>query len=337
MITGATTAIGRALVEELLDDAGTERVIAVGAEPTRGVESDGRVVRLRVDLRRERSIRELVFGPVREHGITTVIDMATHRAASALGSYALNVEETRRLMHFVERVDSVERFVYRSFGDVYRARSDLPAIIDEDHPLRIGPGVPQYVLDRVEADLAVCARMGMSRIGIVVLRMAECLAPEAGSQLWDYLQSRVCMRPLGFDPMINLMSAEDAGAALALAAKSRAQGIFNIPGFDTLPLSRILERFGRTEVAVPSPLMRPAYALRRATLGADFHWSLAEDRLRYGFVLDGQRASEVLGYAPRHPVHWPLSLERVGRRAERRNPRALRGAIESILRSRGGV
>ena len=336
LITGASTPIGRALIRELLEQRDTERILAVSGEAGRHVESDGRLTRLRVDLRRERSIRQLVFGPVREAGITTVIDMATHRSASMSGERAhmLNVDETRRLLRFAERVESIQRFVYRSFGTVYRVSGDLPAIVDEDHPLRIGPRVPQYVLDRVEADLAACAYMGISRVQIAVLRIAECLAPEAGSQLWDYLQSQVCMRPVGFDPMINVISEEDAAAALALAARSRTEGIFNVPGYDTLPLSRIIERFGRTEIAVPAPMMRPLSALRRATIGADFDFNLVRDRLRFGFVLDGRRAREVLGYEPHTPVHWPLSLQRVARRAQRNNPRALRGLIEDVLRSR---
>lgn len=337
LITGATTPTGRALIGQLLSEDDTERIIAVGGEATRDVAADARLTRLFVDLRRERSIRKLVFGPVRDEGITTVIDMATHRSASARGErvHAFNVDKTRRLLHFAERVETIERYVYRSFGTVYRVSGELPAIVDEDHALRIGPGVPQYVLDRVEADLAVCARMGMSRMQIAVLRVAECLAPETGSQLFDYLQSQVCMRPLGFDPMMNVISEEDTAEALSLAARSRAQGIFNIPGYDTLPLSRIIQRFGRREIAVPAPLMRPAYALRRATIGAEFHFSLARDQLRFGFVLDGQRAREVLSYAPRHPIHWPLSLERVAKRAQRSNPRAIRGFIEDVLRSRG--
>lgn len=333
LITGATTPPAKALVRTLLSREDTELVLVVGGEATRNAVSDSRLVQLRIDLRRERSIRELVFGRVRDDCIRVVIDMATHRSSrvQGRGAHAINVDETRRLLRFVERVPSAQRFVYRSFGSVYRIAHDLPSIIDEDHPLRLGPRTPQYILDRVEADLAVCARMGMSRLQIAVLRTAECLAPEAGSQLWDYLHSRVCIRPVGFDPMFNVISQEDLADALARAAITEAQGIFNIPGRDTLPLSRMIDRFGRIEIAAPTSMLHPLYALRRAMRGGDFRFDLMRERLRFGFVLDGARARAQLGYAPRHPVRWPLSIDEVGRRAQRNNPRSLRGRIEDVL------
>ena len=40
-------------------------------------------------------------------------------------------------------------------------------------------------------------------LDILVLRMAEVLAPGTGSQMYDYLQSKICFRPIGFDPMLN--------------------------------------------------------------------------------------------------------------------------------------
>ena len=44
--------------------------------------------------------------------------------------------------------------------------------------------------------------------------MTEALAPGTGSQLYDYLESPVCLRPAGYDPMVNLLTIEDAALAL---------------------------------------------------------------------------------------------------------------------------
>ena len=68
------------------------------------------------------------------------------------------MEATRHLLRFAERVPSVRRYVYRSYSEVYARTNDLPALLDEFHPLRMGPKTPAWILDRVEADLAVCAR-----------------------------------------------------------------------------------------------------------------------------------------------------------------------------------
>ncbi len=106
--------------------------------------------------------------------------------------------------------------------------------------------------------------------------------------------------------------------------------MFTVPGVDTLPLSRVIKRFGNTEVPIPGPLLRPLYALRRAT-GADFHYGINRDRLHFGGVLDGKRAAAELGYTPETPVEWPLRLEEIARRAQSENPRSLRGKLEEWL------
>jgi hypothetical protein len=81
------------------------------------------------------------------------------------------------------------------------------------------------------------------------------------------------VRPLGFDPMVNLITEEDRAHALALAMHSDAPGIFNIPGADTLPLSHALA------FAVPLPFLF---------------------RLRFGGILDGTLARDELGYMACH-------------------------------------
>ena len=148
--------------------------------------------------------------------------------------------------------------------------------------------------------------MGMSDLSIAVLRCAECLAPKTGSQLYDYLESRVCFRPMGYDPVVNLISEDDLGHALMLAARSTAQGIFTIPGATTLPLSEIIRRRGRAQVPVPGPAMAPLYAARRAVIRSNFDYSLNRGRLHFGVVLSGARAESILGYRPRSSVTFPI-------------------------------
>ena len=311
LVTGATTPIGAALIRRLLADQTTERVLAVGREPAsaaaRLLPADPRLTYETVDLRRPRQLRGLLFGTAKELGITAVVHAALHRRAQDSGRavHELNVEATRELLHLAERHPTIRRLVYRSYAEVYRLVPDKPSIVDEEHPLELDPRAPQWIRDRVEADLTVCARMGLGRLQIAVLRCAECLAPDSGSQLHDYLASRVCLRPLGFDPMVNLISVADLALALTLALAADRQGVFNIPGLDTLPLSRVLARCGRLDVPLPEPLLGPLYRLRSRTIGADFRYDLNTWRFHYSGVLDGTRARERLGYAPRHPIAWP--------------------------------
>ena len=163
--------------------------------------------------------------------------------------------------------------------------------------------------DRVEADLTACASMGLIDCEIVVLRCAEALAPGTGSQLYSFLTGPVAFRPLGFDPMVNVATIDDIVSAVALATHGSGEGVFNIPGYDTLPLSLAIRKFGTVGLPAPGLVIRPLYALRHLTTGAQFSYGLNKNRMHLGLVLNGTRAEKVLGYTPSHPVDWPVDAD----------------------------
>lgn len=333
LVTGATTPLGRALVSSLIDDRSVSAVLAVAAEDAWPFETDPRLHYVQVDLTRDRGIRNLLFGPARDLSVRTVVHSALRRDVRARGqaAHALNVGSSRQMLHLAERHPTIRRFVFRSYDDVYAIDEETPALIGEEQPLEMSPDLPQLVRDRVEADVTVCMRMGMSSLSIAVLRCAEVLAPNSGSQLWDYLHAPVCFRPLGYDPMLHVLSIEDSVAATRLAIASDAQGVFNIGGADVLPLSAAIASWGRRGVAIPGPLLGPLYALRARTQGTQFRYYLNRPRFHFGGVLDGRRAREVLGYEPSHPIDWPArSVEAV-----RRVPLARRSRSNGKPRSAG--
>jgi len=299
LVTGATAPIGTGLIHALLADPEVEHVLGVGLEDAAPL-TDARFSYRAVDLTRARASHDLIHGPARTLGIDVVVHGALHRAARDRGDrvHAANVETTRQLLLECERQPLVRRFVLRSAAEVYALRASEPNLLDEDAPLELDPRAPQWVRDRVEADLTVCARMGMSSLRVVVLRAAEVLAAGTGSQLWDYLRSRVCLRPLGFDPMINVLSIDDAVHALWLAAGRSGQGVYNIPGADTLPLTSLIARSGRRDVPVPGPLLAPLYDLRAWLVGFQFRYDQNLRRFHFGGVVDGARARADLGYRP---------------------------------------
>jgi UDP-glucose 4-epimerase len=308
LVTGATTPVGVRSVG-LLAERGFS-VVALGAEPVPGQFAEWpseRVTYFRCDLTRSRELRRLLFGPVRDLGVVALVHTALHRSATDSGSHvrALNVESTRELLRLAERHPTIRRFVYRSYSDVYRVSPFGAVLLAEDDALDLGEGAPQRVRDRVEADVTVCTRMGLSPLTIQVLRCAEILAPDVGSQLHDYLGSFVCLRPLGYNPMLNLLTVEDAARAMLAALESHAEGVFNIPGADTLPLSLAIHKWGKRGVPVPGPLLAPLYRLRTSLLGMEFRYDMNHRRFHFSSVLDGRRAREVLGYQPRHAIEWP--------------------------------
>lgn len=305
LLTGADTPLGRRLIDELLQSPGVRHVLAVGKEPhPSDPPRSPRLTFAATDLTRPRSVASLLYGPAARCGVDTIVHAAHHRSARASTSEvrALDIDATRELVLRAEEHPSIERFVYRSFSDVYRIDDREPNLLDEDGPLALGSEFPELVLDRVAADVTASTRIGTSRLHIVVLRCAEILAQDSGSQLWDYLQSRVCLRPLGFDPMINVLSLADAARAVIAATTTPHRGIFNVAGADTLPLSRLIRDWGRRDVPLPGPLLAPLYRLRAATVGFEFRYDLNLRRFHFGGVLEGSRARRQLGYEPHHPV-----------------------------------
>lgn len=320
LVTGATAPLGETLIRTLLAGSEVELVLAVGREPALALPADPRLAYRAVDLTRPRVLHDLVWGEARERGVTAVVHAMHHRSVRDRGArvHAQNVESARELVRACADHPTIRSFVYRSFGEVYARRHTTSDLVDEEAPLDFDGAAPQWLRDRVEADLTVCAHFG-GPLRIAVLRCAEVLAPDTGSQLWDYLQSRVCLRPLGFDPMLNVLSADDAAAAIAAALRSPAAGVFNIPGCDTLPLSAVIEESGRADLPVPGPLLAPLYGLRRWVAGFEFRYGMNVRRFHFGGVLDGTRARTQLGFLPRTPVRWPrpwwhLLIERLGAR-----------------------
>lgn len=310
LVTGATTPLGERLVRRFLADPQVRSVLAVAISPEGPPMDDPRLVYRPVDLSKSRQTHELLFGPARDLGVEVVVHTSMHRSANERGSrvHAQNVDALRGLMELAERHPTLRRLVVRSHCEVYQIQHDLPVLITEEHPLNMHPGAPQWIRDRVEADLYACARMGMSRLELCVLRMAEILAPGTGSQLFDYLEAPVCLRPAGYDPMINVLSLDDAAQALEQAARAfGVLGAFNIPGADTLPMSVAIRRWGTVGIPAPGAVITPVYRLRRRLRGHDFSYGMNRRRFHYASVLDGSLARERLGYSPSHPLDWPAA------------------------------
>lgn len=311
LVTGATTPVGERLVRSLVADTRVKHVLAVGKEPVETAlpfSHGSRLTYVSVDLTRSREVRHLVFGPARDLGCEVVVHLAQHRSAHDSGSkvHRENVESLRSILDLADRHPTIRRVVVRSFAVVYRVAMHLPVLVTEEHPLNLSPHAPQYVRDRVEADLTACARMGLVNSEIVVLRCAEALSPGTGSQLFDYLDASVAIRPAGFDPTVNVATVADMVCVLEAATYGSGEGVFNIPGFDTLPLSAAGRKWGTVMIPAPGVAVSALYKLRHRLTGSEFSYGLNRHSMHFGLVLDGTRAREVLGYVPKNPIDWPV-------------------------------
>ncbi len=308
LISGGTTPLGLRIARRLLDQ-GRGPVLLIGVEAPEAVAAkvpQGAIYH-RVDLTRPRRVRRLLFGPCTDLRVQALVHLAFHRSPKLAGQRAhrLNVDSARLMLRLAEEHPSIERFVLRSASQVYLDRSEQPDVLREDQPLNLDPEAPQWMRDRVEVDVTVCSRMGVSPVHVNVLRCSEILAAEMGSQLFDFLSSRICIRPAGFDPMMNVLSLEDAAEAFVLALDCPNQGVLNIPGADTLSLRHLIHLWGRAELAIPGPLIGPLYRVRTLARGRGFDYAANRRRLHFNGVMDGERARTLLGYEPRNPIVWP--------------------------------
>ncbi|MCB9668888.1 MAG: NAD-dependent epimerase/dehydratase family protein [Alphaproteobacteria bacterium] len=311
LVTGATTTVGESLVRSLVADTRVRHVLAVAREAPEQAplfSHGNRLTYLQVDLARSRHVRELLFGPARDLGVEVVVHLNQQDSGFQRGrrTHAANVEALRAMMDLADRHPTIRRLVLKSYAVVYKVSLELPVLVREEHPLNLSPKAPQYIRDRVEADLTACARMGLSSYETVVLRCAEAIGPGTGSQLFDYLDAPIAFRPMGFDPMVNVSTVEDVVCALERATHGSGEGVFNVPGFDTLPLSEAIRKWGTPSLPLPGPLVSKAYTLRHRLTGSKFSYGLNRNRLHLGLVLDGHRAADVLGYTPSHPLDWPV-------------------------------
>jgi UDP-glucose 4-epimerase len=301
------TSLGRAIAAALASQPRVARVVSVHPPERDLPESSALLHHVNADLTRSRDLRDLLFADAAlKLGCVVHVAVRNEPEGARRDAPAALVEATRRLLLTAEEHPNVERFVMLGSADVYRIDSSEPILIDEDHPLELSPDAPASLRERVEADLVASARIGVSRVHVAVLRCSPILAPDGHGQLQDYLSSRVCLRPLGFDPMLNVLSIEDAVAAVTAAAHSTARGVFNVPGFDSLPLSELIHETGRVGLALPGPALLPLYGLRALTTGFRFRYALQRKLFHLGAVLDGRKAQHVLGYVPSQGVNLTM-------------------------------
>jgi len=296
MVTAATTSLGQHVVRRLAERG---RVVTVRSsrEPAPPAGEPESCV---ADLTHTDDVRRVVGGLAAQMNVDTIVHLGSS-GMHAEQPGASHATSTRLLLDAAERTASVRSFVLRSTAEIYRARSDDPVIVDERHPLDFSTQPTPRQRDWLEADVTASQRMANASLRIAILRLSEVLAPDIDSDLLDYLRLPVLLRPMGFDPMINLLSIGDAAQAVALAAESTARGIFNVGGADTLPLSELMHRLKSASWAIPGAFIDSMYALSKHKRG---HSAALRALLHYGRVLDGRAAMEAFGYRPTHPVAW---------------------------------
>ncbi len=206
-----------------------------------------------------------------------------------------NVFGTMRLLDLCEKY-GVKKFIYKSPSSIYGANPDNPVLIKEDYPLR-GNRSYQALRDKIEADIICQMHIKISRNPkIVIFRFCGIIGENIRSPINTLFSQPFIPTILGFDPMFQIIHEDDVVDAITLAILDKdAEGIFNVAGKHTEPISHVIRRLERiplpTSGLAMQMLYKPVFMLKREhTFPFDIsYW-------KYSFAIDTTKSEKILGF-----------------------------------------
>ncbi|HEX2680197.1 MAG TPA: NAD-dependent epimerase/dehydratase family protein [Candidatus Dormibacteraeota bacterium] len=293
LVTGVARWWGALLVQRLVEDPDVAEVIGIDIrEPRYDL---GRADYLKLDIR-----HSLIGKLVRAVGTDTVVHTLTRIDSFDMDparAHEMNVIGTLNLLAGCAGEGSpVRRFVLKSSGHVYGSRYDLPTGLREDHRLDTNSR-HQFVRDIVEVESYVHDfALRNPSIAILNMRFSNSLNPREPQPLARYLDLEVVPTVIGYDPLIQLIHADDAVQALYLATKRGPAGAYNVAAAGGETLAKLLDGAGKLHAPLLPPLGLglAAFAIRQA--GVAFLSPQLLDLLRWGRTLSTAKAARELGF-----------------------------------------
>ncbi|MEJ5889821.1 NAD-dependent epimerase/dehydratase family protein [Pseudokineococcus marinus] len=318
-VVGAAHPLAAALVRRLAagEAAGGEGgraqpPLVLALDPRTPAEDLGAARRVRVDLRGPSLARVLAA-----EGVRVVVDGTLLPGGPLVGARPgrdAGPPASLDVASAVQRCPSVRRLVLASSTGVYGASPRAPSVRTEGSELATPAGGAERAAAEAEAAVRALARR-REDVATLVLRLAEVVGPGLRTPLGDWLELPAVPCLWGHDPRLQVLHADDAVAALLLAARGRAEGVVNVAGDGVLALSQAAALCGRPLLPVPAAALgASARALVGRAVAAP--WGDADRVLRSGRVVDLRRMREELGLEPR----W-----------------SSRAAVEDLARGRGLV
>lgn len=257
-VTGASTGLGRALIERLAgrDDLGG--LIGIDVVPAR---VDGVIWRT-MDVRDPLLASRLT-------GCSTVVHLATSYDVTlpAASRRALNLPGTAQVLAGA-REAGVRRVVLCTSGEVYGARADNPVPLPDAAPLRGTPDAGTLAGDLTEIE-ALAEQARTDGLQVTVLRPATLVGLGAAydGQVLRQLSSPRLLAVRGIEPLWQLCHLEDLLAALELAIAGAVTGSLGVACEGAMRQRVVEELTGKRRMEVPASVaFSTAERLRRAGL-----------------------------------------------------------------------
>ena len=311
LITGVTGTLGRQLAEKLMYDKKVECIlgVAIDEKPYYFEDFDPRRFHYKqVNILKSRELTNLFLSDdFQSLQIDTVVHLAFLHRAEFLSpdAHVLNVEGTKHLLDRCLENGKIKKFIFKSSATVYKVRPHNPVRLTENDDLNFDPGCHPVIKDMVDAEMLCRAKMDNGHMNIVVLRPSATIGRNVHTFYNTYLESTVCLRAAGFNPMVNLIHVKDVVRAIQMAIHNKnAKGIFNIAGKETAPVADLARLAGAVDFSLPDPLIKPINRLLRLAGLTKFDASVDLDRLKYACLLDTSKARRILGFEPEHHIKF---------------------------------
>lgn len=199
---------------------------------------------------------------------------------------------------------SVRKVVISSTADVYGAFPTNPNFLTEDMPLRAHLR-SRFLADKIEAERTALKYQAKHPDRIVsILRPCTILGPTINSYKTRYLRRSIITTMLGFDPLVQFVHEDDCLDAHMKLIDEDHPGIFNLAGDGVLPLSRVIEICGKTNLRLTQIGFKTMVQLLWYMDISPAPASHA-DFLRYLCIVDNSKIKKI-GFFPRYTTKEAL-------------------------------
>lgn len=301
MVTGATENFGPLLLKKLSEFKEITEIIALKSSDIDYQDGEDNS-KLLFETAKDLRPRALEDAFKKNHDIDVVIHMAysdkPQKNENGKLNHETNVFGTMRVLDLCEKY-CVKKFIYKSPSSIYGANADNPVLIKEDYPLR-GNREYQALRDKIETDLLCQSRIREGKKPkIVILRFCGIIGEHIRSPLNTAFSQTFVPVIMGFDPMFQIMHENDVvNAIITSVFNEDAEGVFNIAGKYTEPLTEVIRRLGKIPLPVSQLTLdlvyKPYFMLKREHI---FPFDITY--WKYPFVIDTTKAKEILKFSPK--------------------------------------
>jgi len=310
LITGVTSTLGRQVANQLYFDKKIGVILgtAVGDKPYYFEDFDPeKFVFKKTDILKSRQLQNLFLSEdFKLANIDTVVHLAFYNRLDKYTeeSHKLNVEGTKNLLDMCVDNANIKKFIFKSSHIVYQIKGNNPVLLDEEADLNFSKNVDAWVRDRVDADMICQSRMDSKNISVVILRPTNIVGRNIHGTLNSYFDSPICLKPMGYDPMINLIHVRDVVNAIQLCVHKNVHGVFNLSGRETAPLSEFIRLNNARRLSLPGPIIPPVNTVFRRLGLTRHYYSVEADLMHYSALLDDTKAKKDLDWKATNHIRF---------------------------------